>query len=70
MKDNNFPKQFGLRLKQTRLKLGMRQIDFAKKFKLSQKKVSRWETGKSLPSVEKLIMLCKIMHMPVGFFFD
>ena len=47
------------RLKEIRTELKLSQEKFGKILSVSQDTVSLWENGKSLPSVETVIELCK-----------
>jgi len=47
------------RLKEIRAELKLSQEKFGQKLLVSQDTVSLWETGKSLPSVETVILLCE-----------
>ncbi len=47
------------RLKEIRAELKLSQEKFGKILSVSQDTVSLWENGKSLPSVETVIELCK-----------
>ncbi len=48
------------RLKELRLDKGMTQSQLGKLLCVSQDTVSLWEKGKSLPSVDIVIELCKL----------
>lgn len=47
------------RLKEIRAELKLSQEKFGQKLLVSQDTVSLWETGKSLPSVETIILICE-----------
>jgi len=35
-----------------------------------QKNISRYETGASMPSIETLVKVAKVLKKPIGYFFD
>lgn len=45
---------------------GMSQTDLAKKLNVSNKLISKWETGGSLPSTEYLPKLCQIFNVKIN----
>lgn len=58
-------KKTGEYLKQLRKARGLTQEQLAERFGLSSRTVSRWETGRSLPSVELLIALADLYHVDI-----
>lgn len=49
-------------IEQLRDKLGMSQIEFAKKFRTSGMTISRWERGQNLPDARSLLRLGVLAH--------
>lgn len=48
----------------------MTQLDLCEKLSYSDKAVSRWENGESLPDVETLYKISKIYEVPVSYLFE
>ncbi len=46
------------------------QIELAEKLSYSDKAVSRWENGESLPDIETLYKLSNILDVPISTFFE
>jgi len=42
----------------------------AQKINAKQKSISRYETGASLPSIETLVKIAKVLKRPAGYFLD
>ena len=63
-------KRFGKKIKLARIELDLTQTQLAKKINTKQKNISRYETGSSLPSIETLIKIAKVLKKPIGYFFD
>lgn len=51
--------EFKERLKELRLEKGLTQIELAKKTKIGQAGIAKWETGDRTPNMEYLIVLAK-----------
>ena len=47
------------RIKEIRTERGLNQSDFGKSISVSQDTISLWEKGKSLPTAEYIILICK-----------
>ena len=45
---------------------GFTQIEFAEKLGVSNKSVSRWETGKNLPDVSLFLPICDVLDISVN----
>lgn len=58
-------KEFGLRMREARERLEMRQEDLAKKLSLMQKQISRYETGQTSPSLEKLNHIADVLDVSI-----
>lgn len=54
-------------IKAHRLKKKYTQKEVADQLNISRQSVSKWETGKSFPSIENLILLSEILDMPLDF---
>ena len=57
----------GNRIKELRIENKLTQNEFGKKLSVSQDTVSLWETGKSLPTAEFLILMHKIFGVSVDY---
>ena len=53
--------KFGEFFRKKRRILGLNQIDFAEIFGINQETVSKWESGKSSPPIEKAMEIVKIL---------
>lgn len=53
------------RLRSLREEAGLSQGQLGKRLGISDRAVSKWETGLSTPSAKHMVMLCKILHIPV-----
>jgi transcriptional regulator with XRE-family HTH domain len=60
----------GARLRMRRLMLDMTQTDIAKALGLTFQQVQKYEKGGNRVSASRLQHLCKILDVPVSFFFD
>ena len=60
-------KNIGKRIKVIRTENKLNQQQFGEKLNVSQDTVSLWETGKSLPTAEVLILLSKTFHISVDY---
>lgn len=50
-------------LKAARVNAGIAQKQAAKELKVSNKTLSNWENGKSIPKADKIIMICNLYKM-------
>lgn len=48
-----------------RHELGMTQLELANKLNISDKVISKWETGRSLPDTSMLIPLCEVLEISI-----
>lgn len=55
------------RIKELRLEYGLSQAQFGKQLSVSQDTVSLWENGKSIPTIEYVIAICKIFGISADF---
>ena len=62
-------KNFGKKIKLARVELDLTQAKLAQKINTKQKNISRYETGASLPSIETLVKIAKVLKKKVGYFF-
>lgn len=58
--------KIGLFIQQMRKDAGMTQKELAERLQISDKTVSKWETGKGVPDVESLNPLCQIFSISVN----
>ena len=63
-------KKLGRKIKVARVELDLTQTDLAQKIKAKQKSISRYENGISLPSLETLVKIAKVLKQPTGHFLD
>lgn len=63
-------KRFGKKIKLARVELDLTQAKLAQKINTKQKNISRYETGSSLPSIETLVKIARVLKKKVGYFFD
>jgi transcriptional regulator with XRE-family HTH domain len=63
-------KKLGKKIKLARIELDMTQADLAEAIKAKQKSISRYETGLSLPSLETLVKIAKVLKKSAGYFLD
>lgn len=59
-------KKIGVFIQEERKKLNLTQDELANKIYTSNKAISKWETGKGLPSVENLKELSKIFNVSIN----
>lgn len=50
---------FGERLQEVRKRSGLTQEEFAEELQVSRQSVSKWESGRGYPEMEKLLYICK-----------
>ncbi len=53
----------GNRIKEEREKLNLSQDELAEKMDISRQAISKWETGKSYPDIEKILKLSVIFNL-------
>ncbi len=63
-------KKLGKKIKIARIELDMNQTQLAAKIKAKQKSISRYENGLSMPSIETLVRISKILKKPAGYFLE
>lgn len=63
-------KKLGKKIKIARVELDLNQTELAKKIKAKQKSISRYETGLSMPSIETLVKIAKVLKKPAGYFLE
>ena len=63
-------KQLGKKIKLARIEQDMNQTDLANKIGAKQKSISRYETGLSMPSIETLIKIAKVLQKPTSYFIE
>ncbi|MDD5132044.1 MAG: helix-turn-helix transcriptional regulator [bacterium] len=63
-------KKLGKKIKLARVELDLTQTQLAQKIKAKQKSISRYETGISVPSIETLVNISKVLKKPAGFFLE
>ena len=50
-------------IKEKRQKMALTQMDLANKLLVSNKTISNWETGKTLPDIENIILISKYLNL-------
>ena len=60
---------FGERLRELRMRNHMTQEALAKQISLEKMSISKYESGKMLPSSPTLIALCRVFHVGAEYFF-
>lgn len=63
-------KSLGKKIKIARIELDMNQTDLANKIGAKQKSISRYETGLSIPSIETLVKIAKVLKRTAGYFLE
>ncbi len=63
-------KKLGKKIKLARVEKDMTQGHLADAIDALQKSISRYETGKSIPTLETLEKLAKVLKKPFGYFLD
>ena len=63
-------KKLGKKIKLARIELDMTQEDLATAIAAKQKSISRYETGISIPSLETLEKIAKVLRKPFGYFLE
>ena len=63
-------KKLGKKIKLARIEKDMTQADLAEATEIMQKSISRYETGISLPTLETLEKIAKVLKKPFGYFLD
>lgn len=59
-------KKIGLFIANERKKLGLTQAKLAEKIFVSEKTVSKWETGKGIPETNCLQKLCEVLNVSIN----
>lgn len=60
----------GLRIKLARTEQDLNQTELAKKIGATQKSISLYETGDSVPSLKTLLKIAKALKKPASYFID
>ncbi len=60
---------FGERLQEVRRGSGLTQEQFAEELNVSRQAVSKWESGKGYPEIEKILYICNRYRVPLGTLF-
>jgi len=63
-------KKLGKKIKVARVELDMNQTELAAKIKAKQKSISRYENGLSVPSIETLMKISKVLKKPASYFLE
>lgn len=61
---------FGERLQAVRRGSGLTQEEFARQLKVSRQAVSKWESSRGYPELEKIIYICNRYGVPMGELFQ
>jgi len=63
-------KKLGKKIKLARIELDLNQTELADKLRAKQKSISRYENGISVPSLETLVKISKVLKKPTAYFLD
>lgn len=63
-------KKLGKKIKIARVELDMNQTELAAKIKAKQKSISRYENGLSMPTIETLVKIAKVLKKSTAFFLE
>lgn len=63
-------KKLGKKIKMARIELDLNQTQLADKIGAKQKSISRYETGASMPTIETLVKIAKVLKKPAGYFLE
>jgi len=63
-------KKLGKKIKVARVELDLNQTQLAVKIKAKQKSISRYENGISIPSIETLMKISKVLKKSAGYFLE
>lgn len=63
-------KKLGKKIKLARIELDLNQTDLAKKIGAKQKSISRYENGISVPSVDTLSKIGKVLKKTATYFLE
>jgi len=63
-------KKLGKKIKIARVELDLNQTDLAKKIGAKQKSISRYENGISMPSIETLVKISKVLKKSTSYFLE
>lgn len=63
-------KTLGKKIKIARVEMDLNQTQLANKIGAKQKSISRYETGLSMPSIETLIKIAKVLKKSPGYFLE
>lgn len=63
-------KKLGKKIKIARVELDLNQSELAGKIGAKQKSISRYENGLSMPSIETLMKISKVLKKPAGYFLE
>ncbi len=63
-------KKLGKKIKIARIELDMNQTQLAAKIKAKQKSISHYENGLSMPSIETLVRISKVLRKPASYFLE
>jgi DNA-binding XRE family transcriptional regulator len=64
------PKKLGKKIKLARIEHDLNQTELAHKIGAKQKSISRYENGLSMPSIETLVKIAKVLKKPAGHFLE
>ncbi len=60
----------GEKIRQLRTDRGITQSEFAQMLFVSAQAVSKWETGKSVPSIQMLPLIARVFDVPISELFE
>ena len=59
-------KEIGAKIRRKRKSLNLTQLQLAEKIGVSNKTVSKWETGKTMPDYSVVELLCQVLNISVS----
>ena len=63
-------KKLGKKIKIARVELDLNQSELAEKIGAKQKSISRYENGLSMPSIETLMKISRVLKKRAGYFLE
>jgi len=68
MSNIKYKKSMGERIKKARKEVGLSQKELANRLRLSDKTISSYEVGRTIPSFTTIRKISKTVHKPIAYF--